>query len=74
MQFSYASVLALVSAVAANEWTFSCGSSCDNLTTIVSGSDYVGTTCTDFGPYEYCSLTSDVSWYKVLLFQLDNCL
>lgn len=78
MQFLTTTFLALVSAtaVSANNYTLSCGSSCDTATTIVStGSDYAGADCTELvTAYPYCTLTSDETQYKAIVSKGSNCL
>lgn len=75
MQFVTAAVLALATAVSANNYTLYCGDSCSNGTVVSTGVDYAGADCTGLDNAQaYCYLVSDEEAYKAILSKDVGCI
>lgn len=75
MQFLTTTLLAFATAVAANNYTLRCGSSCSTGVAVSTGADYSGQSCTNLDNSEpYCYLEADVSQYKAIVSSSAGCL
>ncbi|KAL6850632.1 hypothetical protein ACO1O0_007756 [Amphichorda felina] len=71
-----ATLTVLFSAAAATEWTFYCGSSCDDGTVIAQGTEFEATDCLNFEAgttSDYCWLESDDTIHKAVVYKHEGC-
>lgn len=74
MQF-ITSILALATAVAANNYTLFCGDSCTTGIPINVGADFSGASCTNLdNPVAYCYLVADLPYYKAIVSREPSCI
>lgn len=75
MQFLTTTVLAFATAVAANNYTLYCGSSCTTGSAVSTGANYAGQSCTSLVNSEpYCYLEADESQYKAIVSMKTGCI
>lgn len=71
---SFITVLALATAVTANNYTLYCGDSCTTGTPVNMGADYTGASCTTLDTANiWCYLVADETFYKAIVSKGDAC-
>lgn len=74
MQF-FTSILALATAVSANNYTLYCGDSCTTGSVVSVGADFSGADCTNLDNAQaYCYLVSDMPYYKAIVSHQASCI